>query len=538
MSKQKPAPATAKNVLSTNAGDKAKSEQDAWRTEAPSSADVSSRVRSATDSLISWVEEAAGGGWEYEGFERELIMQVFQLGRLLVVLFLCLAGERMEVPTRIRRGGARYKRQPAKSRMLGTFFGKVRYWRAYMHQANGRGGGFYPLDIELGLLADGFSCGLLARAVQLATKMSYAASVVVMRSFLGWAPSTKTVEEAVLGMGRHTQCWFEEQEPPEDDGEVLVAQIDSKATPTARDEEMEKRRGKRQPNPFPGSQRHRGRAKRSRRGSKKRRKKGDKSKNGKMATIVVMYTLKKSTDANGKPVLLGPVNRRVYASYAPKRHAFAIARREADKRGFTEGSGKTVQLVTDGDEDLERYGREFFPSAIHTLDVIHAVEYLWKAAACIHKEGSKKLRQWVGTQKNRLYRGHVKALLREFEEVLVTVKGKSKRKRLSEIANYLTKRTHMMNYGRLKAEDLERASGIAEGAVRFVIAQRFDEGGMRWIRERAEALLQLRCIEVNGDWDKFAAFIHGKLCDEAKNSRRLPRLLQDKAEPLPTYGCS
>ena len=95
-----------------------------------------------------------------------------------------------------------------------------------------------------------------------------------------------------------------------------------------------------------------------------------------------------------------------------------------------------------------------------------------------------------------------------------------------------------MNYGRLKAEDLERASGIAEGAVRFVIAQRFDEGGMRWIRERAEALLQLRCIEVNGDWDKFAAFIHGKLCDEAKNSRRLPRLLQDKAEPLPTYGCS
>ena len=32
-----------------------------------------------------------------------------------------------------------------------------------------------------------------------------------------------------------------------------------------------------------------------------------------------------------------------------------------------------------------------------------------------------------------------------------------------------------------------------------MIAKRFDSSGMRWIRKRAEALLQLRCIEINGD---------------------------------------
>jgi hypothetical protein len=52
-----------------------------------------------------------------------------------------------------------------------------------------------------------------------------------------------------------------------------------------------------------------------------------------MATIVVMYTLRRAKD--GTATLLGPVNRRVYASFAPKRHVFAVARREADKRGFT-----------------------------------------------------------------------------------------------------------------------------------------------------------------------------------------------------------
>lgn len=65
--------------------------------------------------------------------------------------------------------------------------------------------------------------------------------------------------------------------------------------------------------------------------------------------MLVMYTLRRASDGT---MLLGPLNKRVYASFAPKRHVFAIARREADKRGFTKDCGKQVQLLTDGDEDL------------------------------------------------------------------------------------------------------------------------------------------------------------------------------------------
>jgi len=162
--------------------------------------------------------------------------------------------------------------------------------------------------------------------------------------------------DTVLGFGRHTADWFESAPAPENDGEVLVIQIDSKASPTATDKELAKRRGKRVVNPHRGSQRHRCRASRKRRGSKKRRKKGDKAKNGKMATIVVIYTLK-----------------------------------QADKRGFTKESGKTVQIVTDGDNDLARYIGDFSPDALHTIDVFHVVEYLWEAAGCPFKEGSDEL---------------------------------------------------------------------------------------------------------------------------------------------------
>ena len=60
-----------------------------------------------------------------------------------------------------------------------------------------------------------------------------------------------------------------------------------------------------------------------------------------------------------------------------------------------------------------------------------------------------------------------------------------------------------MDYGRLREEDLVIATGVVEGAARYVVGERLDNSGMRWIEGRAEAVLLLRCIEVNGDWEAF-----------------------------------
>ena len=92
-----------------------------------------------------------------------------------------------------------------------------------------------------------------------------------------------------------------------------------------------------------------------------------------------------------------------------------------------------------------------------------------------------------------------------------------------------------MRYDRLRREDYEIASGVVEGAVKHVIAKRFDNGSMRWIRERAEALLQLRCIEINGDWDSFLSFVENRL--EARcRDQTAPRVLTNKSSPLPQLG--
>ena len=466
----------------------------------------------------------------FMALEQELFGKVFDLGKLFILLFLCMRETHWRVTNRPNGNG---KWQGPKDRELGTLYGKVRYWRTYVYRSSG---GVYPLDIELGLPLDGFSMLVRSYAVQIATKMSYAQSAVVLSLFLRWSPCQRTIEEMVLGLGRHTQAWFASAPTPQEDGEVLVIQLDSKGTPTATDEELKKRRGKRPVNAHRGSQRHRGKKARKRRGSKKRKKKGDKSKNAKMATIVVMYTLRRSADGT----LEGPINKKVYASYARKRHAAAIARREADKRGFTKGSGRVVQVVTDGDNDLATYVEELFPEAIHTIDVFHATEYLWKAGGCLFKEGSEELEQWVEQQKEALYEGRVAEIIEELDYrlAILPTRGpgtKNRRERLEDILSYFAKRTEKMDYKSLREQDLEISSGAVEGAVNYVIAKRFDSGGMRWIKERAEALLQLRCIEVNGDWDEFIKFVHDKTIEQTQRTQTNCFLKSKEADPLPTY---
>jgi hypothetical protein len=138
------------------------------------------------------------------------------------------------------------------------------------------------------------------------------------------------------------------------------------------------------------------------------------------------------------------------------------------------------------------------------------------------------------SRRTRLYAGKIKAVVRDLRRALDAVPrtgpgNKGKRSRLETAVRYLGARTDLMNYDELLDLDLEISSGPVEGAVRYVIAQRFDAAGMRWITERSEALLQLRCIEINEQWDDFMRFV------ETRAGPRLALLATD-AEPLPRLG--
>jgi len=52
-------------------------------------------------------------------------------------------------------------------------------------------------------------------------------------------------------------------------------------------------------------------------------------------------------------------------------------------------------------------------------------------------------------------------------------------------------------------------NGVVEGAGRPLVKDRLEQAGMRWTRCGAQALLDLRAIRLNGDWDAYWRF-HGR----------------------------
>jgi hypothetical protein len=355
--------------------------------------------------------------------------------------------------------------------------------------------------------------------------MSFKAAQMVCKAALNWAPATETIEQVVLGMGRDAAPFMKQLQAPPDDGEVLVIEVDGKCAPTATAEELAKRTGKRKPKHEKdcpcGCQRHRGKAKRQARGSKKRRKRGAKSKNGKEASVVVMYTLKRGED--GK--LHGPINKKVYATFAGRKAAALWARAEATKRGFGPDTTKTVQIVLDGAKSLKHNLKALFPKAIFTLDVCHVVERLWTLGRHFHKEGSEELKAWVDELKALVYRGKLKTLLKRLRKWMQETSQhgpgtKGRRQALKTMIGYLKPRLKMMRYGKWIEQDLVIASGQVEGTVRHLVGERFDCAGMRWRQDKAEALLHLRCIELNGDWQPFAAWFQRTTQKRLKKQRR------------------
>jgi len=422
------------------------------------------------------------------------------LGLLLLQLFLLARHQALDLGP--WKGRGLRVGDPYDERDLHTACGQLRYGRAYLIPQQGQpGNGVHPLDAELGLTRDCYSPRLIGWFCRLCTRVSFRCSAELGKMFLGWAPSPSTIEGWALGLGRPAYVWLSTAPLPQGDGEVLVIECDGKAAPTATDEELAKRRRPRQPRRCGCKcQRHRGRCGRKARGKKRRRKRGDKSKNGRSATTVAMYTLKRGEDGR----LHGPVNKKVFATFSSRKKALVWAREQATRRGFGPDTSKTVQLVVDGEVCLERQLRKLFPRATLTLDIRHAQERLWRVGRLLHEEGSEELAAWVGPLAELLYKGEVAALLRRLGELRFAGPGsKGKREAHCKAVEYLRKREALMRYGRWREQDLVLASGVVEGAARHVVGERLDNSGMRWVVQRAEAVLLLRCVEVNGDWDAF-----------------------------------
>ena len=82
----------------------------------------------------------------------------------------------------------------------------------------------------------------------------------------------------------------------------------------------------------------------------------------------------------------------------------------------------------------------------------------------------------------------------------------AKKQRLRKACAYMKKNEHRMKYDEYLKAGYPVAPGVIEGACRHVIKDRMERAGMRWKIPGAQAMLELRTIKTNGDWEAFQKF--------------------------------
>lgn len=393
---------------------------------------------------------------------------------------------------------------------VATIFGKVRWSRPTARLAGKLGPvEDLPIDREIGLTG-GFSLSVIERIGRLSAQMSFDTALRMFERVYGWAPCSRSQLRMVDALGQLARPFLEQCPAPEDDGEILVGQVDAGGSPTISRRELKRRKRKRKDRSKSASppMTERDQRKQKRQSNPKpRRTKGKKSKNAKMAVVGVIYTLRRTSMG-----LEGPINKRVIGTFTSHEELFVWFHNEMVKRGY--GTKKTYFLA-DGCPHIWRYQKKYLPEAIACMDWYHVVEKLWIAGKCLYSEGSRKLSDWVDVQKRRLRYGHLNALLNCLNDALsgISKRGpgnKSRRKRLSDVIKHLTKNRDRLIYARMRRHGVDIGSGAVEGAVRNLVRMRLDGPGRRWGRGRDERVLHLRCILLNNQWEDFVDFVESK----------------------------
>ncbi|WP_443077960.1 hypothetical protein [Streptomyces sp. NBC_01450] len=80
------------------------------------------------------------------------------------------------------------------------------------------------------------------------------------------------------------------------------------------------------------------------------------------------------------------------------------------------------------------------------------------------------------------------------------------RKGIDDAVGYLKNKATYLRYDTALAGGSPIATGIIEGACRHLATDRLDSTGARWGLSGAEAVLKLRALRSNGDFDSYWAW--------------------------------
>jgi hypothetical protein len=485
------------------------------------------RSRAVFESVVAELTAAESGPLTHAELEERLTERSRELMRQLYQDHLDLRTAREQRRTDVVGGDGlvRTRVENAHRRQLTTVFGQVSVDRL-AYRALGAPN-LYPADAVLNLPVEKHSHGLRRLTAVEAVRGSFEQAQAAVEQASGVSVGKRQVETLAQAAATDIEVFYAGRRPdPSPVDTLLVMQVDGKGI-VMRPEALREATAKA--------------ARVARQKLATRLSPGEKTGRKRMAELAAVYDAapvpRTAADiiAGPRPDTTAPAERRrgpiatgkwLTASVTSDIPAVVRAGFDEAQRRDPDHRRTWVVLVDGNRTQIQAIHAEATTRGVSThlvLDFIHVLQYLWKAAWSFFYPGDRDAQTWVADQAIKILQGNpgqVAAGLRR----RATRFGYSPTERAGAdtCAAYLTSNKPYLDYATALAAGWPIATGVIEGACRHLIKDRMDITGARWGLAGAEAVLKLRALTANGDFDTYWAFHLQQEHQRVHQSRYLP----------------
>ena len=463
--------------------------------------------RACFEDLIGWLEGAEAATLTHAQLEEQLDLRGRELLRRMYQgqLDLRALGEhRTEVTDAdgIRHGAV----ETGHVRALSSLFGPVQVTRlAYRHRGHAN---LYAADGLLNLPAERHSHGIRRLAAVEASRGSFEEAAASIGGRTGTPIGKRQVESLTARAAADVGDFYATRRPPPSaENELLVISADGKGI-VMRPDSLR---------PATAAKAAGASAK-----LKTRLSKGEKRNRKRLAEVGAVYDLtpaprtaadvmdpdhdnedQQPTAPNGPRAK----NKWVTASVVDDAaHVLNDVFDEAERRDPTHRR-TWVALVDGNNHQIDRVNAEAADRGVEVtvlIDLIHVLEYLWAAAWCFFAEADPAAEDWVRDRALAVLEGHARAVAAGLRRRASTERlPAQKRIKADQAARYLVNKADHLDYPTALAAGWPIATGVIEGACRHLVKDRMDITGARWSAQGAEAVLKLRAVRTNNDFEAY-----------------------------------
>jgi len=458
--------------------------------------------------LAGWLSGEQARGLEHGQLEARLEADSRELIRALLQDHLDLrAGSERRLELVVGVDGARRANvERAHPRALETVFGEVEVKRL-AYRARGAGN-LYPADAQLNLPAGKHSHGIRRLAALEAPRSSFQDAQAAILRQTGQQLGTRQLRELTAAAAVDFQAFYEQPgRPVGENDDVLVLSCDGKGV-VMRPEALRAATRKQ--------------AQSSEQKLATRLSRGEKRGRKRMAEVCAVYQATPSP-RSAADILPADDQERQAAGPAPKaKHKWLSASLTEDAATivsdmFTEADRRDpshqrvrIALVDGNNHQIDRIKKEAKTRKLKVtilIDCVHVIEYLWSAAWCFYGEGDPAAERWVHEKARQILEGKAGITAAAIRRKATRLElDPEKRKNADRAADYLLNKRAHLDYPTALANGWPIATGVIEGACRHLIKDRMDITGARWGLHTAEAVLKLRALISNGDFDTYWDF--------------------------------